>query len=271
MDTGKSPVKTLIVNQVKAPVRSVFFQVFKGYVFVPIQKILQPAEGKAYRFSHQVVELASASGFPAKSYRIWFHRDKVVCAPVKQSHIWKDGQEHWRSYSVVQFAESFEKPGRLAVFSVRIPEELPRDWTHSLIPDTLRRSDPRSEQVTGAATDFLTLLDRSLRQIDAMAGTFRFVGDNGRLLQYVQHFRQSSSGDRVFNRLQSVEKQHDRSSIGSILSKLLHHDRLNTTVELHENRLTVGLGWQAGDDQALLHAAIEAVFGPHRTGPTPPP
>lgn len=236
-----------------------------------LERFLTPAEGAAYRFNPGFLDFAAKNGFPADSYRVWFHTDWVVCAPMKQSHLWKDGTAHWLSFSVVEIAETLGNPIELAAMAVRIPEDLPPGWTNALIPAPLHRDDPRSEPKTHAAADFMVLLDRSLRQIDLMAGMFRFVDQKGRRLQYVQRFRQSADGNQVFTRLQSDRNQDDRTSMGTIFSKLLHHDRLNTTVELRDNRLTVDLQWQAEDDQALLQAATEAVFGPNRSEGTTDP
>lgn len=237
----------------------------------PWERILLPAEGNAYRFNPMVLETAAKSGFPAKSYRIWFHPGWAVCAPLKQSQLWEGGTERWHSLAVARFAEALEKPIQLAGLSVRIPQNLPRGWTNSLIPDSLRRSDRDSRQAIAAAADFLALLDRSMQQIDSMAGVFRFLGDKGRQLQYAQQFREGFDAIPVFNRLQSGENQNDHESIVATFGELLHHDRLNTTIELHESRLTVGLQWQAEDDQALMQAVIEAVFSPkHAQKPTRP-
>ncbi len=236
-----------------------------------LERFLTPAEGEAYRFNPGVLDIAAKNGFPADSYRVWVHTNWIVCAPMKQSHLWKDGTAHWLSFSVVEIAETFGKPVELAAMAVRIPEDLPPGWTNALIPAPLHGGDPGSEPKTHAAANFMVLLDRSLRQIDLMAGMFRFVDQKGRLLQYMQRFRQSADGNQVFTRLQSDRNQDDRTSMGTIFSKLLHHDRLNTTVELRDNRLTVDLEWQAEDDQVLLQAVTEAVFGPNRSEGTTEP
>ena len=157
-----------------------------------------------------------------------------------------------------------DRPIRLIGLAVRIPENLPKGWTHSLIPESVGRGDPEARQTIDAAVPFLALLDRSIQQIVSMAGVFRFVGDGGRSLQYAQQFRAGNDGNDVFTRLQSGSPFGDRTSISAIISKLLHHDRLNTSVELHESRLTVDLEWQSDDDQALLQAVVEAVFGSNR-------
>ena len=230
----------------------------------PWQHLLVPAEGNAYRFHPKALGVAATSGFPAKSYRIWIHADWAVCAPQKQSPLWQDGMKQWHAYSVSRFAETVEKPIRLVGLAVRIPENLPTGWTHSLIPETVTRDDPQTRLAIDAAAPFLALLDRSIQQIVSMAGVFRFVGDDARSLQYAQQFRAGINGNDVFNRLQSGSLPGDRTSISAIISKLLHHDRLHTSVELHENRLTVDLQWQSDDDQALLQAVIEAVFGPRQ-------
>ena len=226
---------------------------------------LLPAEGKAYRFNREILQIASRSGFPADAYRVWFHPGWLVCAPVSQSQLWKEGKQHWRSFSVVQFAETLGKPIRLASLAVRVPQDLPQGWTRSLIPDSLPQSDPASVQALDAAAGFLSLLERSLRQIDSMAGLFRFDGKNGRQLQYAQQFRSGVDSTPIFIRLQSENNHHDRTSVSAIFSKLLHHDRLNSSVELSENQLTVIARWQAEDDQALLQALIETIFGPERS------
>lgn len=237
----------------------------------PWDRIFLPAEGSAFRFSPMVIETAAASGFPAESYRIWFHTGWIACAPINQSLLWEGGKERWQSYSVARFSETVVKPIELAGLAVRIPEDLPQGWTRSLIPKSAGRSEPEARQAIDAAGPFLALLDSSMQQIDSMAGVFRFVGEKGRLLQYIQQFRQDIDGSRIFDRLQTEKKAPDRTSISAIFSELLHHDRLNTTVELYERQLTVKLHWQAEDDQALLQAVMEAVFGPHRSNRTSRP
>ena len=231
---------------------------------IPVKGILLPAEGNAYRFGPKALEIADGSGFPAASYRIWFHTDWMVCAPKKQSRLWADGNAGWHNYSVARFPESFEQPIRLAGITVRIPEDLPRGWTRSLIPDSTQNSDPVGLQLIDAATDFLVLLDSSMQQIDSMAGVFQFTGETGRSLQYIQRFRQGIDGNPVFTRLQSDNNHQDRTTIGAIFSKLLHHDRLNTSVQFRESQLNIRLEWQAEDDQAMRQAAFDAVFGPNR-------
>ena len=230
----------------------------------PWQHLLVPAEGNSYRFNPKALETAAAGGFPASSYRIWIHADWAVCAPQKQSKLWQAGMKQWHAYSVARFAETVEKPIRLIGLAVQIPENLPRGWTHLLIPESVRRGDPEARQTIDAAAPFLALMDRSIQQIVSMAGAFRFVGDGGRSLQYAQQFRAGNDGNDVFTRLQSGNPLGDRTSISTIISKLLHHDRLHTSVELHESRLTVDLEWQSDDDQALLQAVVEAVFGSNR-------
>ena len=228
----------------------------------PWQHLLVPAEGSAYRFHPKALGIAATGGFPAKSYRIWIHADWAVCAPQKQSPLWQRGRKQWHSYLVSQFADTVEKPIRLVGLAVRIPENLPEGWTHSLIPETISRDDPQARLTIDAAAPFLSLLDSSIRQIVSMAGAFRFVGDDGRSVQYAQQFRTGIDGNDVFTRLQSGSLPGDRTSISAIISKLLHHDRLHTAVELHENRLSVDLKWQSDDDQVLLQAVFDAVFGP---------
>jgi hypothetical protein len=230
----------------------------------PWQHLLLPAEGNTYRFNPKALGTAAAGGFPANSYRIWIHADWAVCAPQKQSKLWQGGMKQWSAYSVARFAETVEKPIRLIGLAVRIPENLPKGWTHSLIPESVSQDDPEARQTIDAAVPFLALLDRSILQIVSMAGVFRFVGDDGRSLQYAQQFRAGNDGNDVFTRLQSGNPFGDRTSISAIISKLLHHDRLHTSVELHESRLTVDLEWQSDDDQALLQAVVEAVFGSNR-------
>ena len=181
---------------------------------------------------------------------------------MSQSHLWMDGQKQWLAYSVVRFATSVHEPDPLAVLSVRVPEDLPPDWSRALIPESLKADTAQSDEINPQASDFLAVLDRSLRQVESLAGAFRFVGNAERRLQYAQQFREGFDGDLVFNRLQAGVKPNDRSSMGAIVSKLLHNDRLDTTVELLDDRLTVGLRWQAEDDPILMRAATEAVFGP---------
>ena len=228
----------------------------------PWQHLFVPAEENAYRFHHKALGIADTGGFPAKSYRIWFHADWAVCAPQKQSPLWQDGMKQWHAYSVFRYAETVEKPIRLVGLAVRIPKNLPKGWTHSLIPETVSRDDPQARRTIDAAAPFLALLDHSIQQIVSMAGAFRFVGDDGRSLQYAQQFRAGIDGSDVFTRLQSGSLPGDRTSISAIIGRLLHHDRLHTSVELHKNRLSVDLQWQSDDDQALLQAVIDAVFGP---------
>ena len=170
--------------------------------------------------------------------------------------------KQWHAYSVFRYAETVEKPIRLVGLAVRIPKNLPKGWTHSLIPETVSRDDPQARRTIDAAAPFLALLDHSIQQIVSMAGAFRFVGDDGRSLQYAQQFRAGIDGSDVFTRLQSGSLPGDRTSISAIIGRLLHHDRLHTSVELHKNRLSVDLQWQSDDDQALLQAVIDAVFGP---------
>ena len=231
-------------------------------------RFLLPAEGKSYRFSPEVLLFMSTSGFPVKSYRIWFHDDWVVCGPVGQSLLWADGIKRWQSYTVVQFAGTLENQDRLAGLAVKVPEELPNGWTLSLISESLPQSDPGAKHITDSIVNLLTSLDGSLRMIDSMAGDFRFVGDTGRILQYAQQFRQGFDGNPVFDRLQSGNATDGHTTIGAITTKLLHHDRLDTIVELHDRRLTVDLAWQAEDDQALLQALLDAVFGTNRPDST---
>ncbi len=227
-----------------------------------LARILLPAEGKTYRFSPGAVQIASRSEFPAERYRVWFHPGWAVCAPQAQSPLWEDGKERWRTFPVARFSETLDRPIRLAGLTVRIPQDLPRGWTRSLIPESVRRSDPEARQTIDAAAEFLALLDRSMGEIESLSAVFQFAGDNGRSLQYAQEFRQGIDGNQVFTRLQSGNNHRDRRSITAIFGKLLHHDQLNTTVELRDHRLTVSLEWQAEDDQVLLQAVMEAVFGP---------
>jgi predicted Zn finger-like uncharacterized protein len=232
----------------------------------PLAGILLPAEGAAYRFSPDAVTSASANGFSAESYRVWFHPGWVVCAPLNQSQLWKDGQKRWQSFAVARFSETLEKPIQLVGLSIRFPQDLPSGWTRWLIPDPINRNDPVARQRIETAANFLVLLESSIQQIDSMAGVFRFAGERGRSLQYAQQFRRGIDGNQVFTRLQSGKYQQGRASIGAICSGLLHHDRMKTMVELRDNRLTVHLQWLAEDDQALLESVIEAVFGPTRSG-----
>ena len=227
-----------------------------------LKSILQPGEDATYRLGSATLKMAYKIGFPAESYRVWFHDDWIVCAPMSQSHLWMDGQKQWLAYSVVRFATSVHEPDPLAVLSVRVPEDLPPDWSRALIPESLKADTAQSDEINPQASDFLAVLDRSLRQVESLAGAFRFVENAERRLQYAQQFREGFDGDLVFNRLQAGVKPNDRSSMGAIVSKLLHNDRLDTTVELLDDRLTVGLRWQAEDDPILMRAATEAVFGP---------
>ena len=235
----------------------------------PWKRILIPAEGSAYRLAPDVVATASKGGFPAESYRIWFHSGWTVCAPLPQKQLWEAGKEHWNSFSVVRASETLEKPIQLTGLAARIPANLSHGWTRSLIPDSVRRNDPEAEQLFDAAAGFLALLDRSIQQIDSMAGVFQFVGKDGRLLQYAQLFREGVDSNRIFSRLQTEKTTLDRTSIAAIFSNLLQHDRLNTTVELYGRHLTVSVDWQADDDQILLKAVIEAVFGANRSNKEP--
>jgi predicted Zn finger-like uncharacterized protein len=232
----------------------------------PLEGILLPAEGAAYRFSPHAVKIASAKGFSAESYRVWFHSEWVVFAPLNQSQLWKDGKKRWQSFAVARFSETLENPIRLAGLAIRFPKDLPAGWTHWLIPDSINRNDPIASQRIEAVANFLVLLERSIQQIDTMAGVFRFAGERGRSLEYAQQFRQGIDGNQVFARLQSGKNHPDRPSIGAICSQLLHHDRLTTMVELRDNRLTVHLQWLGEDDQALLKSVLDAVFGPTHSG-----
>ncbi len=226
-----------------------------------LNRFLEPSAEGTYRIKSEAIAGRVTGDFPMDIYRVWFFKKSAVLGPQTLSHIWKNGTDALTFSGVARFADLVDKPGGLAVVSFRTAD-IRNGWEKSLTEPLKQDADPQVGMVAGAVERFLSNLTEPFKQINALAVGFKFSGEKERMLSYAQEFRKGVDGARVYKHLQDGAWENlDTEGLILSLLELLNDERLASTINFENNRLSIDLTWSEEDDESILQSLAQATFG----------
>ena len=226
-----------------------------------IQFLKQEPDG-TYRINPKAIPEDTQNKFPIDRYRIHFVDNTAVFAPENLSRMFTKAPEKMGKTRVAQMIASIARPRDLAVVSVKIPENFSPDWQNKLQRNPALQQNSQAAMVAAMGGDVLTQLSESLKNVDTLAIGLRLDEINGRVLHYAQQFRKGVDGKRIYQQLQSGNR-NDLNADGMLsnLIALLKDPRYQHRISYKKNRLTLEFNWEEKYDKVFLTTLSEATLG----------
>jgi hypothetical protein len=227
-----------------------------------IQFLRRDMDG-SYRINENAIPEDTRKKFPIHRYRIQFIDNTAVFAPQKLSQMFKKAPRTVREAQVAQMVTSVARPRDLAVLSVKIPENFSTDWQNKIQRNPALQQNPQAVMVAAMSGGMLTELSESLKSVESLVIGLGLDESNGRVLHYAQQFRKGVDGKRIYQQLQSANRD-DLNVDGMILKliSLLKDPRYQHRIAYKNNRLALEFNWEEQYDNAFLTSLSEAIFGP---------
>jgi hypothetical protein len=216
----------------------------------------------SYRINKKALPEDKQNNFPIDLYRVKFIGNSAIFAPEHLAEVLKEGEGRLQKTQVAQMIAAIAKPGDLAALSVRIPENFAPVWQEKIQSNPALKQNPQTAMIAAMGGGVLTQLSESLKGTEALAISFRLNNANGRVLSYVQQFRNGVNGKKIVAQLKSGN--HEDLNVDGIALKLialLNDRRYRHQIWHKNNRLTLRLNWEQQHDKALLTSLSEATFG----------
>jgi hypothetical protein len=227
-----------------------------------IQFLKRDMDG-SYRINENAIPENTRNKFPIHRYRIQFVDNTAVFAPQKLSQLFKKTPKTVRKTRVAQMVASIARPRDLAVLSVKIPENFSTDWQNKIQRNPALQQNPQAVMVAAMSGGMLTELSESLKSVESLVIGLGLDESNGRVLHYAQQFRKGVDGKRIYQQLQSGNRD-DLNVDGMVLKliSLLKDPRYQHRIAYKNNRLALEFNWEEQYDNAFLTSLSEAIFGP---------
>jgi predicted Zn finger-like uncharacterized protein len=228
----------------------------------PLKAFMERMEDGTYRLKKEAIPEAEKNKFPVDLYRVWLVESRAVLAPKSLFRTWEHGESSLLTSQVARLAASIETPEDLASLAIRIPENIHRGWDEKIQNHPALQGKPQAAMVAGLGGSIMSQLTEPLKQIESLALGFRFSGEKGRALRYIQQFRRGIDGARVYQQL-NTGKWEDMDIDGIVMNmvKVLRDERFDSKLQFDDNRLALEFKWSEKDDKAIFAALSEATIG----------
>jgi hypothetical protein len=228
----------------------------------PLGQIVESLGKGIYRVKKEGFPDAEKNKFPVDLYQVWLVDQGAVLGPKSLFTSGWEAEQSVLKSKVARFARSVETNEDLMVLALTVPKDIDQGWVKKIQAHPALTENPQAAMLSTIGGRIASQMTEPLRQVESLALTFKFSDDTGRTLRYVQQFRQSVDGARVYQDLKSG-KLEDLDPEGMVLDlvKLIEDERFDSNVQFSDNRLALDFNWSEKDDQIIFAALSQATIG----------